>query len=207
MKLLHSPVLLIEEATMVARQASRAKSYETRKAAMSSTDPIVKSNDLWKDVNWFAIHAKPRRENFGATNLSALGIEILFPQVKIPRLTRENAQEGTKPLFPSYFFARFCPENALELVKAVRGVLQVVSSGRIPIPIEEKVVQEIQDRVQADGFIRIRPPGLAAGTRVTIQSGLAAQLPENSVRRKRLRLRCAEPAKIQEIESSVAADL
>ena len=47
----------------------------------------------------------------------------------------------------------------------------MVSSGRTPIPVSEKVVREIQDRVQADGFIRIRPNGLAPGTRVTIQSG------------------------------------
>jgi transcriptional antiterminator RfaH len=139
--------------------------------AMNSSHPRSRFIDLWKDVNWFAIHAKPRRENFAATNMSALGIEILLPRVKIQRLTSENAQEGTKPLFPGYFFARFCPEKALESVKAVRGVLQVVSSGRIPIPIEEKVVREIQNRVQADGFVRIRPPGLAAGTRVTIQGG------------------------------------
>jgi transcriptional antiterminator RfaH len=138
---------------------------------MNVSDPVIKSSDLWKDVNWFAIHAKPRRENFGATNLSSLGIEILFPRVKIEYLARGTAQQGTKPLFPGYFFALFSPENALESVKVVRGVLQVVSSGRIPIPIEEKVVREIQDRVQADGLIRIRPPGLATGTRVTIQSG------------------------------------
>ena len=76
-----------------------------------------------------------------------------------------------KPLFPGYFFTRFCPEKSLELVKAARGVLLVVSSGRIPIPVPEKVVQEIQDRIQDDGFIRIRLERLVPGTRVTIQSG------------------------------------
>lgn len=138
---------------------------------MTSSDPIVKSNDLWRDVSWFAIQAKPRREYFAATNLSALGIEILLPRVKIERFLRGVAQPGPKPLFPGYFFARFCPENSLAAVKTVRGILQVVTSGRIPIPVDEEVIREIRDRVQADGFIRIRPPGLAQGTRVTIQSG------------------------------------
>ena len=41
----------------------------------------------------------------------------------------------------------------------------------MPIPIHERVVREIQDRVQEDGFIRIRPQRLAPGIRVTIQSG------------------------------------
>jgi len=138
---------------------------------MTCSDPNFRSNSLWRAVNWFAIHAKPRRENFAATNLSALGIGILLPRVKVERLLRGAAHPGTKPLFPGYFFARFCPENAFESVKAARGVLQVVSSGRMPIPIHERVVREIQDRVQEDGFIRIRPQRLAPGIRVTIQSG------------------------------------
>jgi transcriptional antiterminator RfaH len=138
---------------------------------MNSSDPTVKTNDLWRDVHWFAIHAKPRRENFAAMNVGTLGIGILLPRVKVERLVRGAAQQGTKPLFPGYFFARFCPEDSFESVKGARGVLQVVSSGRIPIPVHEKVVQEIQNRIQEDGFIRIRPQGLEAGAQVIIQSG------------------------------------
>jgi transcriptional antiterminator RfaH len=138
---------------------------------MTSSNLIVKSNDLWRDINWFAIHAKPRRENFAATNLSALGIGILLPLVKVERLVRGAAQQGTKPLFSGYFFARFCPEDSFESVKAARGVLQVVSSGRMPIPVHEEVVREIQDRIEEDGLIRIRSHHLDPGTRVSIQSG------------------------------------
>ena len=138
---------------------------------MNSFNSRIRSNDLWTEVNWFAIHAKPRRENFAATNIGALGIGILHPRVKVERLVRGSAQQGTKPLFPGYFFARFCPEHSFESVKAARGVLQVVSSGRTPIPVQEEAVREIQGRIQEDGFIRIRPRGLAPGVRVTIQSG------------------------------------
>jgi transcription antitermination factor NusG len=138
---------------------------------MTPSEPFAKSDDLWNDVHWFAIRAKPRREHFAVLNIGALGIGILFPQVKSERISRGAPRQGAKPLFPGYFFARFCAANSLESVKSARGVLQVVSSGRIPIPIDEKVVREIRGRVQADGFIRIPPPCLAAGTRVTIQSG------------------------------------
>jgi transcriptional antiterminator RfaH len=127
--------------------------------------------DLWSEVNWFAIHTKSRRESFAAANLYALGLGILFPQIKVERLMRGSAQQMIKPLFPGYFFARFCPENSLESVKAARGVLRVVSSGRMPIPVPDAIVQEIQDRVQEDGLIRIRSQALAPGTLVTIQSG------------------------------------
>jgi transcriptional antiterminator RfaH len=145
---------------------------ERGNAAMTFSDPIVKSIDLWRDVNWFAIHAKARRENFAAMNVGALGIEILLPRVKVERLVRGAAHQGTKPLFPGYFFARFCPENSFESVKGARGVLQVVSSGRIPVPVQDIVVREIQNRIEEDGLVRINPPVLKPGVRVSIQTGL-----------------------------------
>ena len=141
------------------------------KTAMTSSDPTAKSIDLWRDPNWFAIHAKPRRESFAAANVCALGFEILFPRIKVERMIRGSAYEGAKPLFPGYFFARFCPETSLESVKAARGVLRVVSSGRMPVPVPDSIVQEIQDRVHADGLIRVCPQALAPGTVITIQSG------------------------------------
>jgi transcriptional antiterminator RfaH len=139
--------------------------------AMTSSGPTVKSIDLWREVNWFAIHAKARRESFAAANICALGLGILFPRIKVERLVRGAAHQGTKPLFPGYFFTRFCPENSLESVKAACGVLRVVSSGRVPIPVPDAIVQEIQDRVQQDGLIRTGPQALAPGTLVKIQSG------------------------------------
>lgn len=141
------------------------------KTAMASSYPIVKSIDFWREVNWFAIHAKPRRESFAAANICTLGLEILFPRIKVEHLLRGFAQQMIKPLFPGYFFTMFCPENSLESVKAAPGVLRVVSSGRMPISVPDKVIREIQDRVQEDGFVRIRTHALAPGSLVRIHSG------------------------------------
>jgi transcriptional antiterminator RfaH len=138
---------------------------------MTSSDPRVRSIDLWRESNWFVVHAKPRRESFAAANIHALVVEMLFPRIKVERLIRGSAQQIIKPLFPGYLFTRFCPENSLESVRAARGVLRVVSSGRMPIPVPDAIVQEIQDRVQDDGLIRVRRQVLAPGTMVTIQSG------------------------------------
>lgn len=135
----------------------------------SSSD--VKSADLWREVSWFAIQVKPRRETFAAKNIEKLGIEVLLPRIRFERLIRGTAQAGTKALFPGYFFSRFCPEVSFESVKATRGVLRVVNSGRMPIPVPAEVIQEIQDRIEEDGLIQIRLRVLAPGTLVTIQSG------------------------------------
>jgi transcriptional antiterminator RfaH len=137
----------------------------------SCSNAEVKSRDPWRNTSWFAIQAKPRRESFASKNIGALSIEVLLPRIKVERLIRGVAQQGIKPLFPGYFFARFCPENLVESVKATPGVLQVVSSGRLPIPVPDMVVREIQDRIQEDGLIRILPRALTPGTLVTIRSG------------------------------------
>jgi transcriptional antiterminator RfaH len=138
---------------------------------MSSNYADAKSRDPWRDVGWFAIQAKPRRETFAAKNIEKLGLDVLLPRIRFERLIRGAVRSRTKPLFPGYFFSRFCPEASFESVKVTRGVLRVVNSGRIPIPIPEEVIGEIQDRIEEDGLIQIRPQVLAPGIRVMIQSG------------------------------------
>jgi len=138
---------------------------------MSSSARIAKCSNLWRDINWFALHAKPQREDFASTNVGRLGIESFLPRLKTERLEHGVARTIIKPLFPGYFFARFCPEDSFESVKATHGVLQIVSSGGAPIPVQEEVIREIQDRIQEDGLIQIRPQVLAPGMRIKIQSG------------------------------------
>ena len=86
-------------------------------------------------------------------------------------IPRGVARHASKPLFVGYFFARFCPEVALEAVRRSRGVLQVVSSGRNPLPVNEDVIREIRGRVDADGYIRIRRRALMPGDLVSIEEG------------------------------------
>ena len=138
---------------------------------MSNGSSNINTGDLWSDTSWFAIQVKPRRETFASLNVSALDLEVLSPRVKVDRLVRGTVQPGTKPLFPGYFFARFCPKEALETVKTTRGVLRIVTSGRFPIPVPDDIIRGIQERIQEDGLIRIKPRVLARGTLVTIQSG------------------------------------
>jgi transcriptional antiterminator RfaH len=129
------------------------------------------SVDLWRETNWFAIHAKTGRETFAAANISAFGIRILLPLVKVEPPECAAPRAARRPLFPGYLFAKFCPEISCELVKNSRGVLRIVSSGRFPLPVRGTVIQEILDRIEQDGLIRLRPQSLESGTRVLIQEG------------------------------------
>lgn len=127
--------------------------------------------DWFHDINWFAVYAKRFRERLAAHSVGTQGVEVFLPMVKVECFEDVVIKVGSKPLFPGYFFARFCPEVSLVAVESSHGVLQVVRCGRYPIPVNDKAVQEIQERVQADGLIRIRRQGFKPGDRVSVQSG------------------------------------
>ena len=124
----------------------------------------------WRS-HWFAIHTKTRRESFGATNVCALSLDVFLPELETDYFPRGVGRHASKPLFVGYFFARFCPEVALEAVRRSRGVLQVVSAGRDPLPVNEDVIREIRGRVDADGYVRIRRRALSPGDLVSIEGG------------------------------------
>jgi transcriptional antiterminator RfaH len=132
---------------------------------------VDKPIDLWQETNWYAIHTKPRRENFASVNVGAFGIETLLPRLKAERLVLGSPRKIIKPLFPGYFFARFRLEDSLESVERSHGVLHVVSSGRFPIPVEEEIVRDIQNRTGDDGLIRIPQQYFKSGDRISIQGG------------------------------------
>jgi transcriptional antiterminator RfaH len=127
--------------------------------------------DLWQQTNWYAIQTKPARENFAVGNIVAAGVECLLPRIRKERSIRGVWQMAVKPLFPCYFFARFCPAQRLDLVRCTRGVLRILSSGRFPIPLEEDAIREIQTRIADDGCIAMKDIPLEPGARVTIEAG------------------------------------
>ena len=110
-------------------------------------------------------------ETIAAGSVRALGLEMFLPMVNVEDLESAVIKAATKPLFPGYFFARFCPAVSLDSVESARGVLHVVKSGSCPIPVEELVVREIQERVEADGLVHLEPCRLQAGDRVWVQDG------------------------------------
>lgn len=124
-----------------------------------------------KDVNWYAVHAKRYREGVAAACVRALGLEVFLPLVKVDWLPHAVIKFESKPLFAGYFFARFSPELRLDAVESARGVLHVIKSGTCPVLVDEEVVQEIRQRVDSDGLIRLGRNVLRPGDRVSIQEG------------------------------------
>ena len=125
----------------------------------------------WQQTNWFVVHSKPCRESLAADNVGALGPEVFLPQLREERYIRRCRRTVIKPLFAGYLFARFRPCEALEAVRYAQGVLAVLSTGRIPIPVDDEIVAGVRARCAADGFVRLQTSAIRPGDYVEIQEG------------------------------------
>jgi transcriptional antiterminator RfaH len=134
----------------------------------------VKNMRFASQLNWFAVHAKRFRETLGAASVSALGVEVFLPLASAELARNSVIKHRFIPLFPGYFFARLDPQRSLEPVEASRGVLYVVKAGAFPIPVDERVLEELKERMGPDGLITIQPPEIRMGDRVSIREGAFA---------------------------------
>jgi transcription antitermination factor NusG len=132
---------------------------------------------------WFAIRTRSNRENVVSEALTGKGYEVLFPRYRgfsSPRTSsqgarsRRNEQRRSnsvllKPLFPGYLFCRFDVVTRLPIL-TVPGVLNVVSNGKVPIPIDNSEIDSL--RVLMNSNLPIGPyPYLKVGDLVMIANG------------------------------------
>jgi transcriptional antiterminator RfaH len=127
------------------------------------------------DAEWYAVRTKPMEEDRAASNLAAWQVPVFAPKLKARRTSGYGSEYVSKPLFASYLFARFNADRQLHKINYTRGVHRVVSFGGRPIPIDERVINLIRERVAHDGFI-CRDEDLKPGDRVRINSGMFESL-------------------------------
>jgi transcriptional antiterminator RfaH len=128
-------------------------------------------SDYARSINWFVVHTKPCREEMAARNIGRLGVEVFLPKIRHECVVKDVIETRTKPLFPCYLFARFCPLTFLHLIQYARGVRRVVSAGEAPLPVEEEVILTLRGRLTDTGHVRPEPRTLLAGTRVQVKEG------------------------------------
>lgn len=123
-----------------------------------------------QETNWFAVQTKPSQEDLAAFNLGRLGLDIFLPKIKQDK--RDGRRSGiTKPMFPRYLFARFCPLRYMHLIIYARGVRQIVCAGDTPVPVDESIIESIRVRVGPDGFLDLSSDALQPGDHITVEGG------------------------------------
>jgi transcriptional antiterminator RfaH len=126
-----------------------------------------------EELNWYAIHTKPRQEERATNNLIAWGVETFTPRLKEKRLNSFTGQpmQIIKPLFPSYIFARFDARTMLHKVWYTRGVHAVLSFGGRPVPVHDEIIEIIRARINEEGFVQIGEEP-KVGDKIRINDGL-----------------------------------
>jgi transcription antitermination factor NusG len=122
-----------------------------------------------KTDEWYALCVRPRYEKLAAMMLTNKGYETLLPLYKCKRRRPDRYKEIQLPLFPGYLFCQFDPNARLPIL-TTPGVLHVVGSGRVPIPINEMEMQGV--RHLAASALAAEPwPYLELGQKVYIHDG------------------------------------
>jgi len=118
---------------------------------------------------WYALQLRSRWESSTATLLSCKGYQTFLPTYKNVKRGSMRSKEVQSPLFAGYLFCRFNVCYRLPVL-ITPGVISVVGTGRIPIPVEESEIDAIQKMVSTG--MRVEPcPYLEVGQLVRIDDG------------------------------------
>lgn len=119
-------------------------------------NPITQlPNDRGDQRLWYAIQTKARDEHRVETHLSNQSIETFLPLYGSQQYSNGRMVQKIEPLFPNYIFAKLDLQLHYYKVKWTRGVSKILGSGDGPIPIAEKVVQTIMEKMGKDNLVRL----------------------------------------------------
>jgi transcription antitermination factor NusG len=119
--------------------------------------------------SWFALQTRSRYEHFAAAHLRSKGYELFLPVYTCRRRWSDRIKEVELPLFPGYVFCKFDLLNRLPIL-VTPGVIQVVGTGKNPIPIDDAELAALQAVVQSE-LPRQPWPFLQVGQKVRIGHG------------------------------------
>jgi transcription elongation factor/antiterminator RfaH len=104
---------------------------------------------------WYVIQTKPGNEHRVEVNLAHQGVETFLPLFESHRYCHGKMVQEIKPLFTNYLFTRLDMEVSYYKVKYTRGVNRILGNGVGPVPVSEKVIQTIRERMGKDDLVKL----------------------------------------------------
>ena len=118
---------------------------------------------------WYAVRIKSRFEFVTSAALDERGYETFLPSYRSRRAWSDRMKEVEIPLFPGYLFCRFDAADPYRVLNSP-GVVNVISVGTRPLPVDEQEVASIQ-KVCRSGRDTQPWPFLQVGRRVRVECG------------------------------------
>jgi transcriptional antiterminator RfaH len=134
----------------------------------NSTNPMNSTNST--NFPWYVIQTKPANEHRVEAHLSNQEIAVFLPMLETFHYLDGKMIPKIKPMFPGYLFARLDLPAAYYKVKWTRGVNKILGTGSEPIPVSEKVIQTLHQRIGENNVVRL-DDGLEEGNVVRFTSG------------------------------------
>ena len=106
---------------------------------------------------WYAVMAKPRKEQTSVFFLEQVGIETYYPEINEYLSIRGRQCARRIGLFPGYFFARFDCDRQYRTVSYCRGVRKIVTFGQVPAEVELDLLDDIRRGLSRQDIIPIIP--------------------------------------------------
>jgi transcriptional antiterminator RfaH len=138
------------------------------------------------EARWYLIHCKPQQDTRALAHLERQGYQCYAPTINTEKLRGRRKAIIQEPLFPRYLFIHLNEiEDNWYPIRSTRGVGNIVSSNGQPIPVHDRVIDDIRTRVahrtdlarRTDVAHRIHcEPYLTPGQPVEITDGPFAQL-------------------------------
>lgn len=117
-------------------------------------------------AQWFAVRTKSNREAVVTCALQGKGLDAWYP-----RYVRRKSANGNygRAAFPGYVFCLLDVAKRMPVLMTP-GVIGLVSSGRTPLPIDEKEISSL--RVVMESLLPVAPHSyLVSGDSVRITAG------------------------------------
>ncbi len=119
---------------------------------------------------WYVIQTKPANERRVEAHLSSQEIAVFLPMLETFHYLSGKMAPKIKPMFPSYLFAKLDIHATYYRVKWTRGVNKILGIGGEPIPVSERVISTLRQRMGENNVIRL-DDGLEEGSVVQFTSG------------------------------------
>ncbi|HEX4750170.1 MAG TPA: UpxY family transcription antiterminator [Bryobacteraceae bacterium] len=115
------------------------------------------------------MRTRSNRERVTGELLDAKGYETYAPVYRVKKRRSDRTVQVQLPLFPGYVFCKFDPQYRLPVLTTA-GVVSIISSGRMPLPIPAAEISAIRTAIESD--LSISPCDyLKVGQRVRVREG------------------------------------
>ena len=117
---------------------------------------------------WYVVFSKPHKEQFAQFYLKSRGLETFFPRLLLPKFSQKNRR--IVPLFPNYLFVHVDLSKDYDQVRWSPGVKSFVNFGSSPLPLPDKIAENLIRQADRDGIIPAQSD-LKIGQEVQIRGG------------------------------------